>query len=302
MTKDALANSPICSMTGFARADGDVNGRRWQWELRSVNSRGLEARFRLATGFDYLEPTFRKVVNERLNRGNFSATLTLKEGGATSNFDVNHSALASAIKAIKDVQIQLDCDKPRPEAVLALRGIIEMDAERLDDEARNVIAKALVEGFEQSLSDLVSARIAEGKHLEKSVLHAIEQIEGLIVSAEKEAPSAMIEIREKLSKQLYELVERADISEERLAQEAALLVVKADIKEEIDRLKAHVAGARDIIEAGGSIGRRLDFLTQEFNREANTLCAKASNMALKQIGLDLKTVIDQLREQVQNVE
>lgn len=288
-------------MTGFARGDGAHGEARWAWEMKSVNGRGLEARFRLPPGFDALEIGLRKVLGEVFTRGSFNVALNMRAGAGESAFSVNTAALDAAVKAIEGISLRIDCERPRPEGILALRGVVEQDQPLADDEARAGLAAALTASFREVSGALADARKAEGAALQKLIEDQLDRIAQLAAAARNAAAASPKAIKDKITAQIKELLD-SDIADDRLAQEAALLAVKADVREELDRLDAHVAAGRELLRDSGAIGRRFDFLTQEFNREANTLCSKAQDMELKRIGLDLKSVVDQMREQIQNIE
>lgn len=292
----------ISSMTGFARIEGAQDGRRWTWEIKSVNGRGLELRFRLPPGFDFLEPELRKAAAEAFSRGSFNATLNIDKTALGPALRINSEALDEAIRMIETIRGRIDCEKPRAEGILNVRGVVEQDESDQDEAARAAWANALISGFRKATAALQTARAAEGKNLAAALTAQIDGIERLELEARANAAASPEAMRARLAAQLAELTAGAGIAEERLAQEAALLAIKADIREELDRLVAHVAAARALLKNKEPVGRKLDFLTQEFNREANTLCSKAQDMALKRLGLDMKTVIDQMREQVQNIE
>lgn len=291
----------LCSMTGFARIEGALGDTRWTWEMKSVNGRGLEPRFRLPPGYDFLEPDLRKLLAKKFSRGSFNIFLSLKGAAVEGAFVVNRAALSSALKLVEEIRLAVDCEKPRPEGILALKGVIDQESALADEDARATLAEALKKSFSEATAALLDARRKEGATLNALISGQLDEIDRLTGAARASAESAPDAIRAKIAAQLGELIAGA-VAAERLAEEAALLAVKADIREELDRLDAHVAAGRALAKEGGAIGRKLDFLTQEFNREANTLCSKAQDMGLKRIGLDLKTAIDQMREQVQNLE
>lgn len=291
----------LSSMTGFARCEGALGETRWVWEIKSVNGRGLEPRFRLPPGYDFLEQDLRKALAEKFARGSFNVFLSLKGAAVEGAFAVNRAALGSALKLIGEVSALIECDKPRPEGILALRGVVEQESALDDEDARAALAAALTESFRDAAETLAVARRREGAALSDLIGAQLRRIDALTNAARASAEAAPEAIRARIASQLADLL-AGNVTEERLAEEAALLAVKADIREELDRLAAHVEAARAMLREGGAIGRRLDFLTQEFNREANTLCSKAQDMGLKRIGLDLKTAIDQMREQAQNLE
>lgn len=294
--------SLISSMTGFARVEGAHGDRRWAWELKSVNGRGLELRARLPQGFDGLEPSLRKALQGVIKRGSINASLALASESAEPAYRVNDKALASAIAAVEKVRSSAKCDPPRAEGILALRGVMEPVDASENDEERASLNEAILTSFAEAAKALAVARVKEGAAMAEVLSAQLDEVEKLTASATKSAAAAPEALRTRISTQLEELLAGASIPEERLAQEAALLAVKADIREELDRLASHVKAGRALLKEKAPVGRQLDFLTQEFNREANTLCSKASDMTLKRVGLDLKKVIDQMREQVQNIE
>lgn len=289
-------------MTGFARAAGEADARAWAWEIKSVNGRGLELRLRLPQGFDYLEPACRKAAAARLGRGNITANLTVASDETAADFVVNEANLNAALAAVAALQAKLPCEKPRPEGVLALRGVIQQENSEPDDATKAKLGEALMAGFETALDGLNAAREDEGAKLKTVLAEQLAAARGLHNDASAASKDALPQFKKRLEAQLNELLTNTSINKERLAEEASLLAVKADVREELDRLAAHLDSAMVLLEADGPVGRKFDFLIQEFNREANTLCSKAPDMTLKEIGLALKTVIDQMREQVQNVE
>lgn len=291
----------LSSMTGFARLDGAIGETRWTWELKSVNGRGLEPRFRLPPGYDFLEGELRKRLASKVARGSFNIFLSLKGAAVDGGFVVNRAALASALALVAEIGKAVDCDKPRAEGILALKGVIDQESALDDEDARAELAAALSKSFEAAGDALVAARRKEGTALEALLAKLVDDVERLTALARASAEAAPAAIRDRIAAQLADLLAGA-VPQERVAEEAALLAVKADIREELDRLDAHVSAARALLAGGGAVGRKFDFLTQELNREANTLCSKAQDMGLKRIGLDLKTAIDQMREQVQNLE
>lgn len=287
-------------MTGFARVDASLEHRRWTWEVKSVNARGLELRFRLPQGFEALEPSLRKAAKENLARGSVNVNLTLRDERSEGRMQINEQALNDVIAMTKRVAVAMEVAPPRPEAVLALRGVMETVDETEEDTTE--LNAALASSFGQALEALGKARSEEGAAMAKVLGAQFDEIADLVGEAAKSAAVTPEAIRDRIAGQLKELLDDTNLPEERLAQEAALLAVKADVREEIDRLNSHIEAGRALLSQAGPVGRQLDFLSQEFNREANTLCAKASDMGLKRIGLDLKKVIDQMREQVQNIE
>lgn len=295
---------PLNSMTGFARVEGAAGPVRWHWELRSVNGKGLDARLRLPPGMDGLEARLRAELSRHLKRGNCQITLTIDRLEDAAPLRVNREALRVVLEAISELQETMEVMPPRPEGILALKGVLETaDVTEETEEERQAMEDRLVASFGEAVAALAAARAQEGAKLETILRGNVDEIERLARAAAA-CPAATPEaLRARLAGQLQDMLGAAPaLPEERLVQEVALLATKADIREEIDRLAAHVAQARELLTGSEAAGRRLDFLTQEFNREANTLCSKASDVSLTRIGLDLKAVIDQLREQVQNVE
>ena len=298
----AAPRSPVASMTGFAAVDRDTPCGRVRWELKSVNGRGLEFRFRTPPGYDAVEQECRQRAAAVLARGSVSAALSMDTGDSRPGVSVHEPTLRVVLDAVASVAARIDCAPPRAEAILSLRGVLREDDGLTPSVDAAAAQEAIAEVFMEALDDLLAGRCGEGAKLKAACLDGLQTIETLIAGARKAAPGSAETLRARLANQLASLKEQIGVSEERLAQEAALLTVKADVQEELDRLDAHIDAARALFATGGPIGRKLDFLAQEFNREANTLCAKAPDMQLKSIGLELKSVIDQLREQVQNIE
>lgn len=291
----------LSSMTGFARTEGAAGDTRWTWEVKSVNGRGLEPRFRLPPGLDFLEQDLRKALGERFSRGSFAVHLSLKGAALEGGLVVNRAALNSAIALVEEIRARIPCELPRAEGILAIRGVAEVETSLDDEDGRSALAAALGRSFAQTADALARSRREEGEAIERMIADLLREIDHLCSAARAAAAAAAAATRDRFAAQLADLLAGA-LSEERMAQEAAALAVKADVREELDRLGAHIEAVRTLIAKGGAMGRQLDFLTQELNREANTLCSKAQDMGLKRIGLDLKTAVDRMREQVQNVE
>jgi uncharacterized protein (TIGR00255 family) len=290
-------------MTGFARAAGTLGPTAWSWEARSVNGRGLDIRLRLPPGFDGLEPRARAAVTKRLGRGSISLALSLQRGSGTTDVRINAAALEQVLAALEGVRARLGAPAPRVETLLTIRGMVEV-VERVEDEAEaRALAQALLASLEEALEGLVSARCAEGGRLAGIVATQLDTIADLtaeIAAAPGRAPAA---VRDRLKEQIARLLETgAGLDETRLHQEAVLLATRSDVAEELQRIAAHVAAARELLATAQPAGRQLEFLAQEFHREANTLCAKAADAETTRAGLALKVVIDQMREQVQNIE
>jgi uncharacterized protein (TIGR00255 family) len=291
----------IASMTGFARAEAASGDRQWVWELRSVNGRGLDIRCRLPNGYDALDPVVRAAVTQRCRRGNVSITLT-ESRQQRPRLSVNREALDQILAMVAELKNNADiaAAPPRLDGLLALPGVIERAEEESDPASA---LELLTLRLNEALDGLKAMRLAEGARLAGLALAHIEEIEGLTKAARAIAGTQPAAIAERLRLQLEALLGQSPLpGPDRLAQEAALLAAKADVREELDRLAAHVGAVRALIQSGGAIGRKFDFLCQELNREANTLCSKAADVELTRLGLDLKVAIEQLREQVQNIE
>jgi uncharacterized protein (TIGR00255 family) len=277
---------------------------RWRWEAKSVNGRSLDMRLRTPPGYDGLEPPARRLAGERFLRGAFQISLTVEEQDAARGLRVDAAALASAVKIAREVAAETGMAPARVDGLLALKGVIVADegALPLDPMVRAHRDAAILESLAAAFDRLVKERRGEGAKLAALMTAQMDEIEKLVAEAGRLAAAQPQALRARLNTQLQELLDTAPVSEDRLAQEVALLAVKADVREELDRLTAHVQDARALIKNGKGVGRKLDFLAQEFNREANTLCSKSSDIALTRTGLALKAVIDQFREQAQNVE
>jgi uncharacterized protein (TIGR00255 family) len=293
----------VSSMTGFARADGHEDGASWVWELKSVNSKSLDLRFRLPPGLDGLELPLRASLAQKLKRGALSVTLTVTRSATAGGVRINREALELVVAASQALVAEGRAALPRADGLLALRGVLESGDEPEDEAERERRQAALLASWEKALDGLVSMRRGEGARLIPVLEARLAEIARLVAAAEGSAAVQPDVLKLRLRDLVAALLDASPaLPPERLAQEAALLVAKADIREEIDRLAAHVVAAQELLAEGGAIGRRFDFLCQEFNREANTLCSKSSDVALTRVGLDLKAVIEQLREQVQNLE
>jgi uncharacterized protein (TIGR00255 family) len=290
-------------MTGFARGHGVAGTYAWAWEIKSVNAKGLDLKLRLPLGWDAIEPAVRSRATEALARGSVFANLTVNRDGAPPVARVNEPVLAAVLGALKGLSGKVEAAPPSLDGILSLKGVIEVgEAEESEDERRAAEA-AIVQGFGQAINGLTAMRRVEGQSLGKLLAARLSEMATLAGRAEA-APGRKPEaIRARLAEQVANLLESSQrFDADRLHQEAILLATKADIREELDRLAAHVAQARRLLADGGPVGRKLDFLSQELNRESNTLCAKANDVELTNIGLELKAVVEQFREQVQNLE
>jgi len=294
---------PIASMTGFARTEGHADGLSFAWEIKSVNAKSLDLRFRLMPGFDALEVPLRALFAETLARGSVAVSLTVSKATSAGALRVNREALAQVTALATELVDKHGAAPPRADGLLALRGVLDTgDAEEAEG-TRERRQAAMLASAREAVAALTRARGEEGARLQTVLETRLAEIEALTAQADATAAMQPDVIAVRLRAQFQTLLDFGPaLSEERLAQEAALLAAKADTREELDRLKAHIGAARELIASGGAVGRRFDFLCQEFNREANTLCSKSADLALTRIGLGLKAAIEQLREQVQNIE
>jgi uncharacterized protein (TIGR00255 family) len=293
----------LSSMTGFARSHGASGPYAFEWELKSVNAKGFDLRLRLPPGWEELEAFAKKRAAEVLSRGTVYANFNVKRTNAQSTVRVNEDVLASVLRVAGTLASKIDAVAPSIDGLLGIKGVIEL-VEPEADEAEDKAAKdAAVAAFDQALTSLVEMRQREGSALGQILLQRMDEIERLAKRAET-APGRKPEaIKARLAEQIALLMETSDrFDPDRLSQEALLIATKADIREELDRIASHVAQTRDMIAKGGPIGRRLDFLAQEFNREVNTCCSKSNDIELTNTGLEMKNVVEQFREQVQNLE
>jgi uncharacterized protein (TIGR00255 family) len=291
------------SMTGFARAEASSGRTRFVWELRSVNGKGLDIRLRLPSGLERLEPDVRQVIAERFSRGNLQVSLNLTVTEADVQAVLNRDALAAVLALREELGDLVDQAPLKLDTLLAIRGLVDIREAEESPQAVAARDAAILESLLQARSRLEDMRIGEGSAL-KTVLSAqVDRIAELTDIVENDPSRTPEEIGRRLASQLAALMhEGGTFDRERLHAEAALLATRSDLREEIDRLKAHVDAARELLHKGGPVGRRLDFLAQEFNRESNTICSKSNAAAVTAAGIELKVVIDQFREQVQNLE
>ena len=293
----------LSSMTGFARGHGASGSYAWAWELKSVNAKGLDLRLRLPPGWEAVEVPVRGRAAEKLARGTVYGTLTVEREGVGPAVRVNEAVLNAVLATLKDLAGRVEAAPPRLDGILALKGVIEV-ADQDEAEADRLAAEqAVVAGFDRTVAELAAMRRREGESLRTVLVQRLSEIAALAARAEA-APGRRPEaIRARIAEQVAMLLEASSrFDPDRLHQEAILIASKADIREELDRLQSHVAQARELIGEGGPVGRRLDFLAQELNREANTICAKSNDVELTHVGLSLKTSVEQFREQVQNLE
>ena len=290
-------------MTGFASRNGVAGPTAWHWELRSVNSRGLDIRLRLPPGFEGLEPRIRAAISQYLARGSVAVNLSAKRTDGGSEIRLNATALRQVLTALEALKSQVDVAPPRAEALLGIKGVLELVEPEESTQEAAARGDAMLADLEQALGELIAVRTAEGRRLEQIVLDQLLVIERLTQRIAGLPARSVEAVRARLKEQVGRLLEsNANFDETRLYQEAALLAARADVEEELQRIGSHVAAARDLLAGEAPAGRRLDFLAQELNREANTLCSKANDEETTRAGLELKAVIDQMREQVQNVE
>ncbi|SNY93834.1 TIGR00255 family protein [Cohaesibacter sp. ES.047] len=293
----------LVSMTGFTRVSGSFQTCRWIWEIKTVNGKGLDLRLRLPSGFDDLDRPLRQLLGERLNRGSCFISLNIQQETSTSSLKVNEQVLDAVLETMKKIEDRIEVRKPSLDGLLAIKGVLEPVEDDQSEETKTALNAALLESFKAAIADVEEMRQSEGAALEQILVQRVEELEALTKAAE-DCPARSAEaIREKLRLQIARIIE-ADkgLDEDRLYQEAVLMAGKADIREELDRLYAHCEAVRSLLREERPVGRKLDFLAQEFNREANTLCSKSNDTSLTAIGLELKTTIEQLREQIQNVE
>lgn len=291
----------IESMTGFARVAGTVGIHAWAWEIRSVNGRGLDIRVRVPPGLEMLAEAARKRLTGAFARGTLHVNLQVTSDAGPPRPRINEAALAALLQSVERLPASSTVTPPSYDGLLGIRGVVEFAEEGGD--TLTAVEKPVLAGLEEVVAGLKEARSSEGRALEAVLRGHLDSIARLTTDAETHPARGVDAIRDRIAAQVALLLEASQaLDPQRLHQEAALLAVKADIREEIDRLHAHVAALRLLLDQGGPIGRKLDFLSQEFGREASTLCAKAGDAGLSRIGLELRTVVDQMREQVQNVE
>jgi len=293
----------LSSMTGFARSHDASGAYAFEWELRSVNAKGFDFRLRLPPGWDAIEPAARKRATETLARGTVYANLTVKRADAAPLIRVNEDVLASVMKVAADLSAKLAAPPPTVDGILAIKGVLEVSEPNESEADRQAAESAILKAFDQALAGLVQMRRREGTSLQQILGSRLDEIAVLAKRADA-APGRQVEaVKARLAEQIALLLESSErFDADRLHQEALMIATKADIREELDRIASHVAQARELIGKGGAVGRRLDFLSQEFNREVNTTCSKSNDLELTNIGLEMKNVVEQFREQVQNLE
>jgi uncharacterized protein (TIGR00255 family) len=293
----------LSSMTGFARSRGASGPYTFEWELKSVNAKGFDLRLRLPQGWDELEAFAKKRASEMLSRGTVYANFNVKRADALSTVRINEDVLAAVVTVASSLAGKIDAVAPSIDGLLAIKGVIEVVEPERNEEEDKAATAAAAAVFDEALKNLVAMRRREGEALGQILDQRMGEMEALAKKAEA-APGRKPEaIKARLSEQIAALLDTSDrFDPDRLNQEALLIAAKADIREELDRIASHIAQAREMIKKGGAVGRRLDFLAQEFNREVNTTCSKSNDVELTNTGLEMKNVVEQFREQVQNLE
>ncbi len=293
----------LSSMTGFARHHSASGAYSIEWEIKSVNAKGFDLRLRLPPGWDAVEPDLRKCAQQVLARGTVYANLTIVRANAGQNVRINEGVLESVIAAARKIATQTGASPASVDGLLAVKGVIEVAESEASEDEQCACEAAIVAGFAQCLNDLVVMRGREGAALGDVLRARLDELDDLRAKAEATPGRTADAVKLRLKSQVAELLDASDrFDADRLHQEAVLLAAKADIREELDRIVSHVTQARAHLASGGPVGRKLDFLAQEFNREVNTCCSKSNDIALTNIGLEMKNVVEQFREQVQNLE
>lgn len=291
------------SMTGFARSDGAHGHVRWHWELKTVNGRSMDVRCRLPHGYEQLEPAIRKLFAKFILRGNCQVSLSLKEEEGTSELTINTAALQRVVDGANHLVKETGASAPSADGLLALKGVLELSVQAEDDSHVTARNSEILKNLEAALVDLVVMRKTEGAQLGTVIMAQMAEIEKLMVQVRQQVANTGDLMRTRIASQVAQLMDASkSLDEDRLYQEAVILASKADITEELDRLDAHILAAKAYLNAESPIGRKLEFLIQEFNRETNTLCSKSPSTEVTALGLDMKAAIDQIREQVMNIE
>ena len=293
----------ISSMTGFARASGGAQGLFWQWEIKSVNGKALDVRLRLPPGFEALDMPVRAALAQAFKRGNLQVSLSVSGDIARESVRLNEDVLNRLVEAGEALRERIGGEPLRADVLLSIRGVVEVAAMPENEAAVEQRNAAMLRSFDEALTALGAARREEGARLQAVLSDQLRRVAALAAAARANPARSVAAIRTRLAEQVSRLLDTgAALDPDRLHQEAVLAATRADIQEELDRLDSHAEAAMALLQSNEAIGRKFDFLAQEFNREANTLCSKASDRSLTLIGIDLKTVIDQMREQVQNIE
>jgi uncharacterized protein (TIGR00255 family) len=293
----------LASMTGFARSAGNSGDYGWAWELKSVNGKALDVRLRMPTGYDHLEIQSRNAIQNSFKRGNIQASLSIANGKQHEKLSINSEVLEQYLALAQDLHRKLGGEPPRVDNLLVMRGVLEVIVPPIDEAEQVARDNGILSSLDEAVIALNTARLEEGGRLKQTLVDQVTRIAELTQAATVNPARSAEAIKLRLKDQIAKLLETSNsFDPDRLHQEAVIIATRADIQEEIDRLVAHVAAAKELLISKEPVGRKLDFLAQEFNREANTLCSKAGDKSMSAIGLELKTIIDQLREQVQNIE
>tara|TARA_R110002096_G_scaffold416576_1_gene619171 strand:+ start:35924 stop:36883 length:960 start_codon:yes stop_codon:yes gene_type:complete len=296
-------NMTLSSMTGFGRSEGHFDNYSWVWEIRSVNGKALDVRMRIPPGLDAMDQYIKTTTKKALSRGSLNVSLQLHKDSSETVVNINEAALDKLVSVAKDAAKKHDLPMPSIDRLLAIRDVVEVSNDDEDENRVKACNEAIKKSFADALGSLIKSREEEGAATHDMLSGVLDNIEGLLREAEVVAATQPGALKEKYEEKLEALFDnKQGIEPDRLAQEIVLLATKADVKEETDRLGAHIVSARKLLNTEGPVGRKMEFLTQEFNRETNTLCSKSSDITLTNIGLSLKTAIDQFREQVLNVE
>ena len=291
------------SMTGFARTQGQLEEISWVWELRSVNGKGLDLRLRIPNGYEALEVKSRNLLKNFFTRGNLQISLSVNQSSASNIPYINQDAVSALLDAAKELQQKVGGELPSAAELMIMRGVVELSEKQMDDAQKEKLHAAIFKSLEEAANSLINMRQSEGRAIAKFLEGQVEKIAQLHSNIEANDARSPEAIKQQLKMQVDKLIENnAEFDEQRIYQEVAILAAKADLQEELDRLVVHVKAAQDLLQSDGPIGRRLDFLAQEFNRECNTICSKSNSAEVTSIGLDMKLIIDQFREQLQNME
>ncbi len=293
----------LASMTGFSSKVGNIDNFSWVWELKSVNGKALDVRFRAPQGYDHLEIQCRNAIMQSFKRGNIQASLSISNGRAQEKLTINAEVMDQYLALAQDLHSRMGGEAPRADNLLAMRGVLEVVPVAVTETEQLLRDTGIISTLNEAVVALNAARLEEGARLNETLNAQVNRISELAQAASDNPARSVDAIKARIKEQIARLLETSNsFDPDRLHQEAVMIATRADIQEEIDRLNAHVAAARDLLISKEPVGRKLDFLAQEFNREANTLCSKAGDKTMSSIGLELKTIIDQLREQVQNIE
>lgn len=291
------------SMTGFSRTQGQFEDTAWVWEMRSVNGKGLDFRLRVPSGFEAVEVAGRNLLAQYFKRGNIQISLSITQSASVALPHINQEAVTSLLEAAKELQKKVGGELPNAAELMAMRGVVELSEKQLDEETIKKRNAAILESLDHAAKSLVAMRQSEGQAIAKVLSEQVAKISQLHLAIEANEARRPEAIKKQLQFQVDKLIENnSDFDEQRLYQEVAILAAKSDLQEELDRLVVHVKAASDLLSGEGPVGRRLDFLAQEFNRECNTICSKSNSAQVTSIGLEMKLTIDQFREQLQNME